>query len=289
MLLRPHRSALFIPGANARALEKARHLAADSLIFDLEDAVAPTAKQLARDQIICAVKQGGYGRREIVIRVNALDTPWGCDDIAAVANCGADAILFPKVESPQQLQAAVKALDNAGAPTTLAIWMMAETPRAVLDIDTIAGAHPRLDMIVMGTSDLTRDMRARHTRERTGLIAALSMCILAARAHKLDILDGVYLTLNDAEGFHAVCLQGRDMGFDGKTLIHPQQIATANTVFAPSAEDAESAHRIIQAWEQARKDNKSVVVVDGKLVENLHVEEAHRTLALLAAIDAMAD
>lgn len=287
MKIRPRRSVLYMPGANARALEKARGLAADGLILDMEDAVSPEAKDLARRQIIEAVKQGGYGPREVVVRVNGLNTPWGVDDVAAVSNIGADAILFPKVESPEQVHAAVTALDEAGAPADLPLWMMAETPRGILNIDAIAGCHPRLAVIVMGTSDLAKEMRVRHTPERSGFIAALSLCVMAARAHGLDILDGVYLDLGDETGFHAACEQGRDLGFDGKTLIHPKQLQAANEVFAPAAKDVENARIIIEAWEQARAEGKGVAVVNGRLVENLHVEEARRNLAVAEAIQAM--
>jgi citrate lyase subunit beta/citryl-CoA lyase len=276
-----------MPGANARALEKARGLSADSLILDMEDAVSPEAKDLARGQIVEAVTHGGYGPREVVVRVNGLNTAWGRDDVTAVANIGADAILFPKVESPEQVHAAVAALDEAGAPAELPVWMMAETPRCMLNIDAIAGCHPRLAVIVMGTSDLAKEMRVRHTPERTGFIAALSLCVMAARAHGLDILDGVYLDLGDEAGFRAACEQGRDMGFDGKTLIHPKQLPVANEVFAPAEKDVQNARVIIEAWEQARAEGKGVAVVNGRLIENLHVEEARRNLAVVEAIQAM--
>jgi citrate lyase subunit beta / citryl-CoA lyase len=287
MKIRPRRSVLYMPGANARALDKARGLPADGLIFDMEDAVSPETKDLARRQIIEAVTEGGYGPREVVIRVNGMNTPWGRDDVAAVANIGADAILFPKVESPEQVHTAVAALDDAGAPAELPLWMMAETPRCVLNINAIAGSHPRLAVIVMGTSDLAKEMRVRHTPERTGFVAALSFCVMAARAHTLDILDGVYLDLGDETGFRATCEQGRDIGFDGKTLIHPKQLETANEVFAPEEKDVKSARFIIEAWEQARAEGKGVAVVNGRLVENLHVEEARRNLAVAEAIRAM--
>ncbi len=288
MQIRPRRSVLYMPGANARALDKARGLAADGLILDLEDAVSPDAKALARQQIVEAITRGGYGPREVIVRVNGLNTPWGRDDVAAVANIGADAILFPKVESAQQVHEAVAVLEQAGAPADLPLWMMAETPRGILDIDAIAGSHARLAAIVMGTSDLAKETRVRHTPDRVGFIAALSLCVMAARAHGLDILDGVYLDLNDADGFRAACEQGRDMGFDGKTLIHPKQLEAANLAFAPAPKDVENARAIIEAWEQARAEGKGVVVVNGRLIENLHVEEARRNLAVADAIAAMA-
>jgi citrate lyase subunit beta/citryl-CoA lyase len=282
--LRPRRSVLYMPGSNPRALEKARTLPADGLILDLEDAVAPGAKALARDQVAAAVRAGGFGRRELVVRVNALGTPWGADDVAAVASLPVDAVLFPKIESAEQVRAAVEALDHSGAPAVLPVWAMAETPRAILESASIAAAHPRLTVIVMGTSDLTKDLRARHTPDRLPMLASLAHCLLAARASNLDILDGVHLDLDDEAGFRNACEQGRNLGFDGKTLIHPKQIAIANEVFGPSAQDVEFARRVIAAWEEARQQGEGVVVVDGKLVENLHVEEARRTLAMAEAI-----
>jgi citrate lyase subunit beta/citryl-CoA lyase len=276
-----------MPGSNTRALEKARELPADGLILDLEDAVSPDAKDLARRQIVEALTEGGYGSREVVIRINGLDTAWGREDLTAVARIGADAILFPKVESPEAVQAAAAALDEAGAPADLPIWIMPETPRGILHIDSIAGSHPRLAVIVMGTSDLAKELRVPHTAERTGLLTALSLCVMAARAHGLEILDGVYLDLSDAAGFRAACEQGRELGFDGKTLIHPKQLEAANQVFAPTAQSLDNARTIIQAWEQARTEGKGVVVVNDRLIENLHVEEARRSLALDKAIRAM--
>jgi citrate lyase subunit beta/citryl-CoA lyase len=278
-----------MPGANARALDKARSLAADGLILDMEDAVSPDSKEVARQQIVDNVSQGGYGSRELIIRVNGLSTQWGKDDVAAVANIGAGAILFPKIESPEEIHAAVEALDQAGAPADLPIWIMAETPRGILNIHSIAGASPRLTAIVMGTSDLAKEMRLRHTPDRIGFITALSLCVMAARANGLDILDGVYLDLNNEEGFRAACEQGRDMGFDGKTLIHPKQLPVTNEVFAPSEKEIANAREIIAAWEQAKAEGKGVAVVNGKLVENLHVEEARRALAVEEAIKGMGE
>jgi len=285
--IRPRRSVLYMPGSNTRALEKARELPADGLILDLEDAVSPDAKDLARRQIVEALTEGGYGSREVVIRINGLDTAWGREDLTAVARIGADAILFPKVESPEAVQAAAAALDEAGAPADLPIWIMPETPRGILHIDSIAGSHPRLAVIVMGTSDLAKELRVPHTAERTGLLTALSLCVMAARAHGLEILDGVHLDLSDAAGFRAACERGRELGFDGKTLIHPKQLEAANQVFAPTAQSLANARTIIQAWEQARTEGKGVVVVNGRLIENLHVEEARRSLALDKAIRAL--
>lgn len=287
MSIRPRRSVLYMPGSNARALDKARSLSADALILDLEDAVAPDAKATARAQVATAVGEGGYGNREVVVRVNGLATAWGADDVAAIAGLAVDAVLFPKVESPDEVLDAVAALDRAGGRPDLPVWIMAETPRGILNIDAIAGSTDRLDCIVMGTSDLAKEMRLRHTPERTGFLAPLSMCVMAARAHGLDIVDGVYLDLQDDAGFREACVQGRDMGFDGKTLIHPRQLTDANEVFMPAAAEVERAGAIIQAWEAARAEGKGVVVVNGRLVENLHVEEARRVLTLAQAVEAL--
>jgi citrate lyase subunit beta/citryl-CoA lyase len=224
----------------------------------------------------------------VVVRVNGLGTPWGRDDVHAVAGTGADAVLFPKIESAAQVRDAVAALDAAGGPASLPVWIMAETPRAILSIEAIAAAHPRIAVIVMGTSDLAKELRVRHTADRVGLVAALSQCVLAARAHGLDILDGVHLDLDDDAGFRRACEQGEAMGFDGKTLIHPKQIGVANEVFAPGAQEVEAARRILAAWKKAREEGKGIVVVDGKLVENLHADEARRTLAMHEAILALA-
>jgi citrate lyase subunit beta/citryl-CoA lyase len=282
--LRPRRSVLYMPGANARALDKARTLPADGLILDLEDAVAPDAKELARQQVVAAVRQGGYGTRELVVRINALATPWGRADIAEVAGCGADAVLVPKVESADDVRAIVAALDEAGAPAALPIWAMVETPRAFLRMEAIAGAHPRLTALVVGTSDLVKDLHARHSKERAETATARSLAVLAARANGLAALDGVHLDLDDEDGLAAACAQGRDMGFDGKTLIHPKQIAAANAAFGPSAAELAAAREIVAAWNAARASGQGVVVVNGRLVENLHVQDAQRLLAIAEAI-----
>lgn len=284
--LRPRRSVLYMPGANARALDKARTLDADALILDLEDAVAPDAKALARAQVAAALREGGYGRRECIVRVNALDTPWGLDDVRAIAQAGADAVLLPKVESPAQLAALAQALDAAGAPTDLPLWAMAETPLGFLRLDAIAGGHARLAAIVVGTSDLVKDLHARHTPSRDETLLARSLAVMAARAHGLAVLDGVHLDLNDDAGLQDACRQGRDQGFDGKTLIHPRQIAAANAAFAPTSEELDTARRRLAAWTAAQAEGKGVAVVDGALVENLHAQEAERVLALAQAIGA---
>ncbi|MFY2853050.1 HpcH/HpaI aldolase/citrate lyase family protein [Achromobacter xylosoxidans] len=286
---RPRRSVLYMPGANARALDKARDLDADALILDLEDAVAPDAKALARQQVVAALRAGGYGRRECVVRINALNTPWGLDDARAIARAGADAVLLPKVQSAAELDALARALDAAGAPATLPLWAMAETPLGFLRLDAIAGGHPRLAAIVVGTSDLVKDLHARHTPERHETLLARSLAVLAARAHGLAVLDGVHLDLDDDAGLAAACKQGRDQGFDGKTLIHPRQIAAANAAFAPTDAELASARRRLEAWHAARAAGRGVAVVDGALVENLHAREAERLLALAAAIAGQPD
>ena len=286
MDIRPRRSALYMPGSNTRALEKARTLPADMLILDLEDAVAPDAKEAARRQIADALAAGGYGARELVVRVNGLDTPWGRDDIAAIARCSADAMLLPKVEGAATVRAAADLLAQHGAPESLRLWCMIETPRGVLGAAEIAAAHPRLAGFVMGTSDLAKDLHARHVPGRLPLIVSLELCVLAARAHGLAILDGVHLDLDDAEGFAAACRQGAELGFDGKTLIHPKTIAVANAAFAPRGEEIAFAARVIAAHGEAARKGQGVVVVDGKLIESLHVAEAKRLVALAEAIRA---
>ena len=282
--VRPRRSVLYMPGANTRALEKARTLPADALIFDLEDAVAPDAKEAARANVVAAAKSKAYGKREIAIRCNGLGTQWGTADVAAIATSGADAILVPKVESAGDVASIVALLDKAGAPQSMAVWAMMETPKGILRADEIAGSHKRLQLFIMGTNDLVKDMRARHTPMRLPMITALGIGMLAARAHGLTILDGVYNDIQDAEGFKAVCRQGLEMGFDGKTLIHPSQVEPCNEIFAPSPAELEMAGKIVAAFRRAQAEGKGVVTVDGRMIENLHVEQAERALALAAAI-----
>jgi citrate lyase subunit beta/citryl-CoA lyase len=282
--VRPRRSVLYMPGANTRALEKARTLPADALIFDLEDAVAPDAKEAARANVVAAAQSKGYGKREIAIRCNGLATPWGAADITAIAKSGADAVVVPKVESAAEVASVIGLLDAAGAPESMAVWAMMETPKGILRAEEVAGAHPRLTLFIMGTNDLVKDMRARHTPMRLPMITALGLGMLAARAHGLTILDGVYNDIQDAEGFRAVCQQGLEMGFDGKTLIHPTQVEPCNEVFAPSAAELEMAGKIVTAFKAAQAEGKGVVTVDGRMIENLHVEQAERALALAAAI-----
>jgi len=273
-----------MPGSNARALEKGRTLDADGLILDLEDAVSPTQKAEARAQVVAALAEGGYGHREILLRVNGLDTEWGEADLKAAATAGADAVLLPKVESAETVQRAEQLLDAAGAPKDLTLWCMMETPRGILRAESIADATPRLAGFVMGTSDLAKDLHAAHTPMRLPLLTGLSTCLLAARAAGLAILDGVYLDLNDDEGFAASCKQGVELGFDGKTLIHPKQLDAANEAFAPTRDQIEFSRRVIAAHAEAEAAGKGVVLVDGKLIENLHVVAAHRLVAMADAI-----
>ncbi len=284
---RPRRSALYMPGANTRALEKARGLPADVLILDLEDAVAPDAKAQARANVAAALAQGGYGRREMVLRVNGLPTAWGHGDLAAAAAMALDAVLLPKVESADAVRQAEALLVAAGAPTSLALWCMMETPLGMLHAEAIAASSPRVACLVMGTSDLAKDLHARHTRDRLPMLTSLGLCLLAARAYGLAILDGVHLDLADDEGFAFSCTQGRDLGFDGKTLIHPKTLAVANAAFAPAPEEVAWSRRIIAAHAEAEASGKGVVLVDGRLIENLHVEDARRTVALAEQIAAM--
>jgi citrate lyase subunit beta / citryl-CoA lyase len=286
--LRPRRSVLYMPGANARALEKAESLPADALILDLEDAVAPDAKAEARVRVCEAAASGRYGRREVAIRVNGLGTPWHDDDLQAAAAAGAAAVVVPKVDSADAVHAIEKALEAGGAPDGTAIWAMVETPVAMLHAEEVARASERLTVLVMGTNDLAKELQAEHVPGRQPLLAGLGLALLAARATGKVILDGVYNDIKDAEGFEAECVQGRQMGFDGKTLIHPSQLEPCNRVFAPTADEVDRARRIIEAFEQAEAEGRGVVTVDGRMVENLHVDQARRTLAVTAAIDALA-
>ncbi|HEX7036519.1 MAG TPA: CoA ester lyase [Pseudomonadales bacterium] len=280
---RPRRSVLYMPGANARALEKARAIPCDALIFDLEDAVAPDAKAAARANVVAAIEQGGYGHRELIVRVNGLDTAWGADDVAAVARLGIDAVLFPKVETLAQIDAWLACLDAAGGGA-LPVWFMVETPLAVLDVRRLAAHTARLAALVMGTSDLVKALRARHTEERHNLAFALQHCVLAARALGLDVLDGVHLEFRNLESFRAACRQARDMGFDGKTLIHPSQVDDANAIFGYDDAAVAHARRVLEVWQEATAQGRGVAVLDGQLIENLHAAEAERVLAFAEAL-----
>ena len=289
MAIRPRRSLLYMPGSNARAMEKARELPADGVILDLEDAVAPDAKAKARELIIAALKQGGFGRREVIVRINGLDTPWWQDDLA-VAAAVPDAILVPKVSGPEQLRDVAKHLVGVRAEATIGIWAMMETPLAMLNAREIAAAArddgSRLAGFVMGTNDLAKDTRARLLPGRAPMLPWLMTCIAAARAYGIDIVDGVYNELGNAEGFAAECRQARDLGFDGKTLIHPQQIGPCNEAFSPAADEVAWARKIIAAFELPENASKGVIQVDGRMVERLHAEMAQRTVAIADAIAA---
>ena len=285
---RPRRSCLYMPGANERALEKARTLAADTLLLDLEDAVAPDAKLAARDAILSAVKQGGYGKREIVIRMNGLGTEWGADDLKMAVSSGAKAVLAPKVESAADIHALDKALTEAGAPADFGLWVMIEMPKAILHIEEIAAtaASTRLTTFVMGTNDLAKEYRARMTRDRIAFQTALQLTIAAARAYGVTAIDGVFNDIKDEDGLIFECEQGRDLGFDGKTLIHPSQLDTANRVFAPSHNDVEQAKAVIEAFADPANAGKGVLKVNGKMTELLHLDEARRTVEMDEAIRA---
>ena len=284
----PYRSVLYMPGSKERALEKARGLPADALILDLEDAVAPAEKPRARDLVAAALAAGGYGSRRLILRINGLDTEWGAADLAAGSKAGPDAILLPKAERPEDIQRAAALMEAHGAPERLRIWAMIETPRGVLGAGAIAAAHPRLEGFVLGTNDLAKELGAAHTPGREPLLASLGMTLLAARAEGLVCVDGVHNTLQDDAGLRAVCVQGRDMGFDGKTLIHPAQIAITNEVFAPAPAELDLARAQVAAFGAAEARGEGVAVVDGRIVENLHVATARRLLARAAAIAALA-
>ena len=288
MTVRPRRSVLYMPGSNARALEKARELPADGLILDLEDAVAPEAKAAARDNIVKAVKTG-FGDREVLVRINGLDTRWWVDDIDAAAAAEPDAILVPKVSTPKQLQDLAARLVDMGTHPSVRVWAMMETPLAMLNAGRIAGAaldtETRLAGFVMGTNDLAKDTRARLVPGRAPMLPWLMTCIAAARAYGLSILDGVYNDLGDAEGFAAECRQARDLGFDGKTLIHPRQIDPCNDAFSPAADEIALARKMIAAFDLPENKDKGVVQVDGRMVERLHAEMARQTVAIAEAIE----
>ena len=272
-----------MPGANARAMEKARELPCDTIIFDLEDAVAPDAKETARAQVTSALRSGGYGHRELVLRVNGLDTPWAEADLAAAAALPLDAVLLPKVESCEQVCAYERGLVGSRA-AKLPLWVMIETPRGVLSIEQILAGCPRVEVVVMGTSDLTKELRARHTDDRQALAPSLAHCVLVSRAFDRVVLDGVHLDFRNSESFERACRQGRDLGFDGKTLIHPSQVEIANAAFGSSADDIDQARLIVAAWGEAQSAGKGVAVVNGRLVESLHAAEAERVLAFAEAL-----
>jgi citrate lyase subunit beta / citryl-CoA lyase len=290
-MIRPRRSLLFMPGSNARALEKARNLPVDGVILDLEDAVAPDAKAVSRDQIAQAVAAKGFGKREVWIRINALDTPWWKDDLDMAGKAAPDGILVPKISSVADLIAIADRLGNADP--SIRVWAMIETARAVLDADKIAAASrdskTRLAGFVFGPNDISRETRIRMKPGRAEMIPMISHCVLATRAHGLEILDGPYSDIANIDGFAAECAQGRDLGFDGKTLIHPSHIAACNAIFTPPADEVELARKIIAAFEKPENASRGAIQLDGRMVERLHAEMARRTIAIADAIAAMAN
>ena len=290
MIIRPRRSVLYMPGSNARALEKAKTLPADGVILDLEDSVAPDAKEAARRQVADVVKGGGFGAREVFIRVNAVDTPWHADDLAAAAHAAPDAILMPKVSTPETLELIGRRLLDMHTDPKTRVWAMIETPLAIFNILSIAAqakdSETRLSGFVLGTNDLAKDTRARLVPGRAPMLPWLMTCLAAARIYGIDVLDGVYNDLGNAEGFVAECQQGVDLGFDGKTLIHPNQIEPCNKAFSPSAEEVAWARKMIAAFDLPENKSKGVVSIDGRMVERLHAEMARRTVMIAEAIAA---
>lgn len=286
MTARPRRSCLYMPGANAKALEKAKTLAADVLLLDLEDSVAPEAKEAAREQVAAAVKGGGYGKREVIVRANALATPWGAEDIAAMGAVSPDGILAPKVETAKQVAALDRAMTDAGFSDDASLWIMIETPRAILNLKKIvsAGRGTRLQVLVMGLNDLAKETRMRASSGRAAFHAAMSLTVTAGRMTGLTVIDGVYNDIADAAGFEAECRQGLEFGFDGKTLIHPSQIDACNTVFAPTEEEISRARAVIDAFALPENAGKGVIKVDGRMTELLHLDEAKRVVAVAEAI-----
>ncbi len=290
MSIRPRRSVLYMPGTNARALEKAKTLGSDGVILDLEDSVAPDAKETARNQVCDAVKAGGFGSREVFIRVNGIDTPWHSDDLAAAAQAAPDAILVPKVQNPETLERIGRRLLDMGADHKTRVWAMIETPLAIFNILAIAAAahdsETRLSGFVMGTNDLAKDTRARLVPGRSPMLGWLSTCVAAARIYGIEILDGVYNDLANTDGFQMECAQGVEFGFDGKTLIHPNQIAPCNTAFSPSEDEVAQARKMIAVFDLPENKGKGVVSIDGRMVERLHAEMGRRTVAIAEAIAA---
>ncbi|MEX1217874.1 MAG: CoA ester lyase [Acidimicrobiales bacterium] len=286
-VLRPRRSVLYMPGANERALEKAKGISADALILDLEDAVAPDAKPEARTRVCAAVTSGEYGAKELAIRINGIGTQWHADDIAAVAKAGPNAIVVPKVNSAAEVAQLIAAFEKAGAPAYTKLWAMLETPVAVLNSEFIAAASERLTVLVMGTNDLAKELYAEHVPGRAPLIFGLQKCLMAARLAGKVILDGVFNDIKDDGGFRSECLQGKQFGFDGKTLIHPSQVEPCNEAFAPSLDEIDHSRKVIAAFDEAQADGRGVVTVDGRMIENLHVDNARRILAVSDAIAAL--
>jgi citrate lyase subunit beta / citryl-CoA lyase len=289
MTIRPRRSVLYMPGSNARAIEKARTLPADAIILDLEDSVAPDAKVAARQQVMDAVTAGGFAPREVIVRINGLDTAWHVDDLTAAARAAPDAILVPKISTPHQLESIGQRLLDMHADHRTQVWAMIETPLALFNILPLAAeakdSEARLAAFVMGTNDLAKETRARIVPGRAPMLPWLMSCMAAARTYGVDILDGVYNDLGNAEGFARECAEARDMGFDGKTLIHPNQIEPCNAAFSPSAEEVAQARKIIAAFDEPENRDKGVVQLDGRMVERLHAEMARRTVAIAQAIE----
>ncbi|NLS73121.1 CoA ester lyase [Bradyrhizobium brasilense] len=290
-MTRPRRSLLFMPGSNARALEKARTLPADGIILDLEDSVAPDAKATAREQIAKAVAAKGFGKREVLIRINALDTPWWVDDIGMAGKSQPDGILVPKISTVDDLNAVADRLSDINAPASIRVWAMIETARAVLDADKLAAAskdsETRLAGFVFGPNDIARETRIRMKPGRAAMIPMITHCILATRAHGLEILDGPYSDISNVDGFAEECAQGRDLGFDGKTLIHPSHIDACNAIFTPPEAEVAEARKIIAAFEKPENASRGAIQLDGRMVERLHAEMARRTIAIADAIAAM--
>jgi citrate lyase subunit beta/citryl-CoA lyase len=288
MTVRPRRSVLYMPGSNARALEKAKTLPADAVILDLEDSVAPDAKAAARAQIVQTVQGGGFGHREVIVRTNAIDTPWFADDIDAAVAARPDAVLVPKVSTPDQIELIGQRLFDMHADLHIRLWAMIETPAAIFNIRALAAeaedSESRLAAFVIGTNDLAKETRARLVPGRLPMLPWLMSCVLAAHSYGIDVLDGVYNNLSDLDGFKAECEQGRDMGFDGKTLIHPNQIEPCNVAFSPSADEVAQARKAIAAFDLPENRDKGVVQIDGRMVERLHAEMARRTVAIAEAI-----
>ena len=290
MTFRPRRSVLYMPGSNARAIDKARNLPVDGIIIDLEDAVAPDAKEQARLQVVEAVKAGGFGAREVFIRINGIDTPWHSDDLTAASQAAPDAILVPKIAEVEQLERVGQRLLDMKADLKTRIWAMIETPSAIFNIQALAAeardSETRLAGFVVGTNDLAKETRVRQVQGRAPMVSWLATCVLAAHAHGIDVLDGVYNDLGDAAGFERECLQARDMGFDGKTLVHPNQIAPCNAAFSPDADEVAQARAMIAAFDRPENKDKGVVQIDGRMVERIHADMARRTVAIAEAIEA---
>jgi citrate lyase subunit beta/citryl-CoA lyase len=288
MTIRPRRSVLYMPGSNTRAIEKARTLPVDAIILDLEDSIAPEGKTTARKQVSDAVIAGAFGSRELIVRINGLDTTWWLDDLDVVAKAKPDAVLIPKVSGPSQLEDVAERLVDISADHRIRVWAMMETPLAMLNAREIAAAakdvETRLAVFVMGTNDLAKETRAKITAGRAAMLPWLMNCVAAARAYGIDILDGVFNDLADAKGFARECAQGRDMGFDGKTLIHPNQIAACNAAFSPGEEEVAQARKVIAAFDLPENRDKGVVQLDGRMVERLHADMARRTVAIAQAI-----